>query len=61
MRSARCCSASTLYPRPSPFPPIHGWLIWPDELYTFLSVLTLAAFAVILWWFGRARPARVPP
>jgi hypothetical protein len=33
-------------------PPILGWLIWPDELYTFVSAVTLAAFAVILWWFG---------
>ena len=37
-------------------PPIHGWLIWPDELYTFISAVTLAAFAVILWWFARGVP-----
>jgi hypothetical protein len=37
-------------------PPIHGWLIWPDELYTFVSAATLAAFAVILWWFARGGP-----
>jgi hypothetical protein len=39
-------------------PPIFGWLIWPDELYTFISAITLAAFGVILWWFARARPVR---
>ena len=39
-------------------PPIHGWLIWPDELYTFASAVTLAAFAWILWWFARSRPER---
>lgn len=37
-------------------PPIQGWLIWPDELYTFVSAVTLAAFALILWWFARRPP-----
>ena len=37
-------------------PPIHGWLIWPDEVYTFISAVTVGAFALTLWWFARGAP-----